>query len=311
MLMNQASNMTATPASGPRLCRPPQDVTGPASFTPPPGACDAHVHVFADPGRHPYEAERSFTPPPGLSLAALDRLHRRLGFAKSVIVQTGIQSPEVMLEALRAEPARLRGVAVLKGDTTDRRLAELNEAGVRGVRINLFQRAGFHVYRGGARFDDLEALAPRIKRYGWHVQAWLDAEDLPHWAPKLLAFGLEIVVDHMGRITTDRGVGSPGFAYLCELLRGGRVWCKLSGADRISIAGAPFTDAIPYAQALLSANARRVVWGTDWPHVNYFDLPAPTDTALVDLLPAFAADARDRERLLVANPAELYGFNRE
>jgi 2-pyrone-4,6-dicarboxylate lactonase len=311
MLMNQASNMTATPASGPRLCRPPQDVTGPASFTPPPGACDAHVHVFADPGRHPYEAERSFTPPPGLSLAALDRLHQRLGFAKSVIVQTGIQSPEVMLEALRAEPARLRGVAVLKGDTTDRRLAELNEAGVRGVRINLFQRAGVHVYRGGARFDDLEALAPRIKRYGWHVQAWLDAEDLPHWAPKLLAFGLDIVVDHMGRITTDRGVGSPGFAYLCELLRGGRVWCKLSGADRISIAGAPFTDAIPYAQALLSANARRVVWGTDWPHVNYFDLPVPTDTALVDLLPAFAADARDRERLLVANPAELYGFNRE
>jgi 2-pyrone-4,6-dicarboxylate lactonase len=311
MLMNQASNMTATPASGPRLCRPPQDVTGPASFTPPPGACDAHVHVFADPGRHPYEAERSFTPPPGLSLAALDRLHQRLGFAKSVIVQTGIQNPEVMLEALRAEPDRLRGVAVLKGDTTDRRLAELNEAGVRGVRINLFQRAGVHVYRGGARFDDLEALAPRIKRYGWHVQAWLDAEDLPHWAPKLLAFGLEIVVDHMGRITTDRGVGSPGFAYLCELLRGGRVWCKLSGADRISIAGAPFTDAIPYAQALLSANARRVVWGTDWPHVNYFDLPVPTDTALVDLLPAFAADARDRERLLVANPAELYGFNRE
>jgi predicted TIM-barrel fold metal-dependent hydrolase len=311
MLMNQASNMTATLASEPRLCRPPQDVTGPASFTPPPGACDAHVHVFADPGRHPYEAERSFTPPPGLSLAALDRLHQRLGFAKSVIVQTGIQSPEVMLEALRAEPARLRGVAVLKGDTTDRRLAELNEAGVRGVRINLFQRAGVHVYRGGARFDDLEALAPRIKRYGWHVQAWLDAEDLPHWAPRLLAFGLDIVVDHMGRITTDRGVDSPGFAYLCELLRGGRVWCKLSGADRISIAGAPFMDAIPYARALLNANARRVVWGTDWPHVNYFDLPVPTDTGLVDLIPAFAADARDRERLLVANPAELYGFNRE
>jgi predicted TIM-barrel fold metal-dependent hydrolase len=286
-------------------------VSGPASFTPPSGACDAHVHVFADPERHPYEAERSFTPPPGLSLAALDRLHQRLGFAKSVIVQTGIQSPEVMLEALRAEPARLRGVAVLKGDTTDRRLAELNEAGVRGVRINLFQRAGVHVYRGGARFDDLEALAPRIKRYGWHVQAWLDANDLPRLAPKLLAFGLDIVVDHMGRITTDRGVGSPGFAYLCELRRGGRVWCKLSGADRISIAGAPFTDAVPYAQALLSANARRVIWGTDWPHVNYFDQPVPTDTALVDLIPAFAADVRDRERLLVANPAELYGFNQE
>jgi 2-pyrone-4,6-dicarboxylate lactonase len=310
MAMNQVPNTTAMPASEPRLCLPPEEVNGPASFTPPPGACDAHVHVFADPARHPYEAERSFTPPPGLSLAALDSLHQRLGFAKSVIVQTGIQSPEVMLEALRAEPDRLRGVAVLKGDTTDRRLSELHEAGVRGIRINLFQRAGVHVYRGGARFDDLEALAPRIKRFGWHVQAWLDAEDLPQLAPKLLAFGLDIVVDHMGRITTDRGVDSPGFAYLCELLRGGRVWCKLSGADRISVAGAPFTDAVPYARALLSANADRVVWGTDWPHVNYFDRPVPKDPALVELIPAFAADAQDRERLLVANPAELYGFNR-
>src|ERR1035437_5765802 len=103
MAMNQASNMTATPASEPRLCRPPEDVSGAASFTPPRGACDAHVHVFGDLARYPYEKERSFTPPPGLSLAALDRLHQRLGFERSVIVQTGIQSPDVMLEALRAE----------------------------------------------------------------------------------------------------------------------------------------------------------------------------------------------------------------
>ncbi len=303
--------MTATPTtSQPRSCLPPEDVSGPATFVPPRGACDAHVHVFGDPARHPYEEERSFTPPPGLSPAELDKLHRLLGFDRSVIVQTGIQSPDVMLEALRAEPNRLRGVAVLKGDTTDRRLAELHEAGVRGIRINLFQRAGVHVYRGGARFEDLEALAPRIKRYGWHVQAWLDASDLPYWAPKLLAFGLDIVVDHMGRITTDRGVDSPGFARLCELLRDGRVWCKLSGADRISVAGAPFTDAVPYARALLSANAHRVVWGTDWPHVNYFDSPVPKDSVLVDLIPAFASDPQDQQRLLVANPAELYGFDK-
>jgi len=306
--MNQSQNTAATPQTTAPLCCPPQEVNGPASFVPPSGACDAHVHVFGDPARHPYVEERSFTPPSGLSLAALDRLHQRLGIEKSVIVQTGIQSPDVMLEALRAEPARLRGVAVLKGDASDRRLAELHEAGVRGIRINLFQRAGVHVYRGGARFDDLEALAPRIKRYGWHVQVWLDANDLPHWAPKLLAFGLDVVIDHMGRITTDRGVNNAGFAHLCKLLRDGRVWCKLSGADRISVAGAPFTDAVPYARALLSANSCRVVWGTDWPHVNYFDARIPKDTALVDLLPAFAPDAEDQKRLLVTNPAKLYGF---
>lgn len=307
--MNPSSGATLTPPGfNPRVCLAPEEVSGPASFTPPPGACDAHLHVFGDPARHPYEKERSFTPPPGLSITALGRVHRLLGFEKSVIVQSGIQSPEVMLEALRAEPGHRRGVAVLKGDTTDRRLSELNEAGVRGIRINLFQRAGVHVYRGGARLADLEALAPRIKSFGWHVQAWLDADDLPHWAPKLLAFGLDIVIDHMGRITTDRGVDSPGFAYLCELVRDGRVWCKLSGADRISVEGAPFADSIPYARALLGANARRVVWGTDWPHVNYFDAPVPKDCDLVNLIPAFAPDMEDQRRLLVVNPAELYGF---
>lgn len=298
----------AQTGSAMQTCLPPVDVSGPAKFMPPPGACDAHVHIFADPVRHPYAEERSFTPPPGLSLDALRHLHHTLGFDKSVIVQTGIQSPDGLLEALQAEPTRLRGVAVLKGDTSDRRLAELDEAGVCGIRINLFRRAGVQVYRGGAGFADLEALAPRIKRFGWHLQAWLDAEDLPHWAPLLTGFGLDIVVDHMGRITTDRGVDSPGFAYLCNLLRSGTVWCKLSGADRISVSGPPYNDAIPYARALLEANPRRVVWGSDWPHVNYSSKPVPDDTRLVDLIPSFAPGEADRERLLVSNPRELYRF---
>jgi hypothetical protein len=105
--------------AGQRICLPPVVVAGRAGFVPPPGACDAHVHVFADPARHPYAEERSFTPAPGLSLEALDRLHQALGFDRSVIVQTGIQSPDVVLEVLRAEPDQLRGVAVLKGDATD------------------------------------------------------------------------------------------------------------------------------------------------------------------------------------------------
>jgi predicted TIM-barrel fold metal-dependent hydrolase len=253
--------------------------------------------------------ERSFTPPPGLDLASLDRLHRALGFERAVLVQTGIQSPEVMLEALRSAPDRLRGIAVIKSDTTDRRLAELDEAGVRGIRVNLFRRAGVPVYRGGAGMDDLEALAPRIKRFGWHIQAWLDADDLPDLAPRLLGFGLEVVVDHMGRITTDRGLDSPGFAFLRKVLGEGRVWCKLSCADRISVAGSPYRDAIPYARALLEANRDQVVWGTDWPHVNYFDPPVPRDAELLNLIPEFAPTADDQHRLLVLNPARLYRFD--
>lgn len=293
----------------PRECSPPAPLAGPARFRPPPGACDAHVHVFGNPALHPYAPDRSFTPAPGQTLAALGRLHETLGFGRSVIVQSGVQSPTVMLDALRAQPDRLRGVAVLKGDVTDHALQELHEAGVRGVRVNLFQRGGQQVYRGGAGFADVEAIAPRVKRFGWHIQAWLDAEDLPHWAPRLLGLGLDIVVDHMGRITTDRGTDSPGFAFLCALLRQGRTWCKLSGADRISVAGSPFADAVPYARALLDANAGQVVWGTDWPHVNYFDTPVPLDTTLVDLLPDYAPEAGQRQRLLLDNPNRLYGFS--
>lgn len=287
---------------------PALPLTGPAQFVPPAGACDAHVHVYGDPSRYPYLAERSFTPPLGQTLQALDALHQTLGFARSVIVQSGSQGPAVMLDALRAEPARLRGVAVLKGDVGDAELQALHEAGVRGMRVNLFQRGGVQVYRGGAGLADLEAIAPRVRRFGWHVQAWLDADHLVHWAPRLLGLGLEVVVDHMGRITTDRGVDSPGFDHLCSLLRAGRVWCKLSGADRISVAGRPYADAVPYARALLAANRDRVVWGTDWPHVNYFDDTVPADTDLVDLLPQIAADAADRQRLLVDNPQALYDF---
>ncbi|CAA2158557.1 2-pyrone-4,6-dicarbaxylate hydrolase [Methylobacterium brachiatum] len=306
--MNGSVNTTTTGGHGgePRLCLPPLPPRRP-QFVPPAGSCDCHVHVFGDPARFPYEGDRSFTPELGLDLAALGRLHRTLGIAKAVIVQTGIQSPDVVLEALRAEPDRLRGVAVLRGDTSDRRLDELNEAGVRGIRINLFRRAGAAVYRGGAGPDDLAALAPRIKRLGWHIQAWLDADDLPQWAPTLLSYGLQVVVDHMGRITTDRGVDSPGFVHLCEMVRRGEVWCKLSCADRISVAGTPYSDAVPYARALLEANRDRVVWGTDWPHVNYYDA-VPDDAALLDLVPTIATDAADVDRLFVANPRQLYGF---
>lgn len=300
--------MIAAEVADPPTCLPPMPVAGPARFVPPQGACDAHVHVFGNPARHPYRAARSFTPPAGLDLARLDALHRALGFDRAVLVQTGIQSPDVMLEALRAAPERLRGVAVITGETTDRQLAEMDGAGVRGIRVNLFRRAGQPVYRGGAGLDDLEALAPRIKRFGWHIQAWLDADDLADLAPRLLAFELDVVVDHMGRITTDRGLDSPGFAFLVKLLGEGRVWCKLSCADRISVTGAPYRDAVPYARALFAANPDQVVWGTDWPHVNFFDTPVPSDTALVDLIPDFAPDADDQHRLLVANPDRLYRF---
>ena len=293
----------------PQPCLPPLAAPSKPRFVPPPLACDSHIHLFGDSAIHKLDPDRSYTPPLA-TMADADRLHSHLGFARCVIVHGSAYGANhaVMLEALRAQPQRFRGVAVLRADTPNAMIKDLHEAGTRGFRVNLFQRHGKKVYRGGAGLEDAEALAPKVRDLGWHVQAWLDAEDLPELAPRLFALGLDVVVDHMGRITTDRGIQSPGFSYLRKQLAAGKVWCKLSGADRITVAGPPYEDAVLYGRALMQANPDRVVWGTDWPHVNYFDGTIPDDGVLTDLIPRYAPSAAEQKRLLVENPAELYGF---
>lgn len=296
--------------SSPPTCQPPVSEPSVSRFSPPPCACDSHLHLFSDPATHPFRSERSYTPPPA-PLEMLNGLHKKLGFERAVVVHASAYGDDfsVMVDALRSDPSRFRGVAVVHQNVPSRQIDELHEAGVRGIRINLFQRQGKQVYRGGATFEDVSVLVPKLRQLGWHVQAWLDAEDLPAWSPRLLGLGLEVVIDHMGRITTDRGVHSQGFAHLCELVAAGKVWCKLSGADRISVNGSPFDDAVPYGKALVDANPHRVVWGTDWPHVNYFDASAvPDDGTLEDLIPRYAPDPEHQRLMLVENPARLYGF---
>ena len=294
----------------PRACLPPLTAPSKPHFIPPPLACDSHMHLFGDPAKYKFDPDRSYMPP-SATVRDIDRLHGHIGIARCVIVQASVYGMNhgVMLEAMRAQPSRFRGVAVLRADTPDSLIDELHEAGVRGFRVNLFQRHGRKIYRGGAGLEDAKALAPRLRRRGWHVQAWLDAEDLPDLAPPLFALGLDVVVDHMGRITADRGVNSRGFSYLCDLLAAGKLWCKLSGADRITCSGSPFDDAVPYGRALMQANPKKVIWGTDWPHVNYFDDAMPDDGILTDLIPRYAPTAEEQALLLVINPATLYEFS--
>ena len=163
--------------------------------------------------------------------------------------------------------------------------------------------------RNGVGLDVLEALAPRLAARGWHAQIWIHAPDLVELAPRLQALGLPLVVDHMGRMATTRGIADPGFAQLCRMLADGRTWTKISGADRNTTLGPPYADIDPFAQALLQANAERIVWGSDWPHINYFE-PAqmPDDGQLLNLLARWLPDARLRRQVLVDNPAVLYGF---
>ena len=144
---------------------------------------------------------------------------------------------------------------------------------------------------------------------GWHAQIWVHAPDLPELAPRLLKLGIPLVIDHMGRMNTSRGIGDPGFQFLCRMLSEGKAWVKISGADRIGNIELSYEDVNPFANALVKANCEQVVWGTDWPHINYFDPQLmPDDGDLTNLLARWLPDKKDLENVLVNNPARLYDF---
>jgi predicted TIM-barrel fold metal-dependent hydrolase len=267
----------------------------------PPGACDCHAHVIGPPETYPYVAERSYTPP-AASLEAYRSLHRVLGIDRAVIVQPSVHGTDnrVTLDAIAGYGQNARGVAVVDATVDDRTLVRLNEGGIRGLRLNV-------LFGGGVGMHALEPLAERIADMGWHIQLLLDARDLVELAPRLRRLPVPAVVDHMGHMKVINGIDHPGFQILIDLVREGVCWIKLSGNYRISSDGPPYTDAIPFAHALIEAGPERMVWGTDWPHPALNDL-MPNDGDLLDALDDYAPDPDLKRAILVDNPARLYGF---
>ena len=296
-----------------RPCLPPLPTLAAAAFRPPSGACDSHAHVFGPFVRHPLAVDRSYTPAEFDGAAFVAHLDQ-LGFTRGVLVTGSASGTDngSVLEALRQYPDRLRGVVVPTSDTSDADLDRWHAAGVRAVRANLYRLDGQAVYRNGVGLEVLESLAPRIAARGWHAQIWVHAPDLPELTPRLRKLGVPLVIDHMGRMSTKRGVRDPGFQHLRALLAEGVAWTKISGADRITEEGPPYHDVDPFATAVLAANPERVVWGSDWPHINYFEAGRmPDDGALCNLLARWAPRADLLQRVLVDNPARLYGFPAE
>jgi predicted TIM-barrel fold metal-dependent hydrolase len=266
----------------------------------PPGACDAHCHVFGPAARFPYAPERSYTPAdaPKEALAAL---HARLGLSRAVIVQASCHGTDnsAMLDAIAAAPHARRGVAMVPGDVSDAALDTLHAGGVRGVRFNFVRHLG-----GQQDVPSMHRIIASVAPRGWHVVLHMDAPDIAALAPMMRALPLPFVIDHMGRVDAGLGPHQPALDALIELTKLERCWIKVSGAERIS--DPPFAAAIPIARRIMEAAPDRVLWGTDFPHPN---LRIAVDEAdLVDLVPAFAPDEAARRRLLVDNPARLYGF---
>jgi 2-pyrone-4,6-dicarboxylate lactonase len=259
-------------------------------FAPPPGACDTHCHIYG----------------PGTRLADCDgerlrALHRHLGFERAVIVQADRTVRAATLAGIEAGGGRYRGVALVDDSDSDRDLEALHQAGIRGVRFTYVSHLG-----GAPDLTLVRRTLLRVKPMGWHVLFLIDPADMLINLELLRAITIPCVIDHMARVKADEGLNQAGFKALLELVKRGNFWAKLSGADRISASGPPFKDAVPYAQALIEAAPDRVIWGTDWPHPN--NRYTVDDGDLVDLLPLIAPDPAQRKKLLVDNPARLYGF---
>ncbi len=275
----------------------------------PAGSCDSHVHVYGPANRFPYAPGRPYTPDDA-PIERLQALHRLLGVARAVYVQATVHGYDnrAVLDAIARDPARGRGVALVRTDIADAELRQLHAAGVRGVRFNFVKHL-----QDSPDTDAVLRLAERTAPLGWHLQLHLGAQDLLEQRRFLQRLQTPFVIDHMGRTMVADGLRQEACALLLELLADERVWIKLSGPERISADMAdgglfPYADVVPFARQLLAAAPHRSVWGTDWPHPNVREMPDDGD--LVDLLAHYGSDTDTGtlRRLLVSNPARLYGF---
>ena len=272
-------------------------------FTLPPGAVDAHCHVFGPGAQFPYAPERRYTPCDAPK-SHLFGLRDYLGFERNVIVQATCHGSDnrAVVDALCAAGQRARGVATVAPDVTDSELAELNAAGVRGVRFNFVRRLVDTTPR-----EVLLEIARRVAPLGWHVVIYFEAAELPELYDFLASLPTTVVVDHMGRPDVTKSVDGPEFELFVKLMREhSHIWSKVSCPDRLSRSGPPdYEDVVAFGRRIVERFPERVLWGTDWPHPN-LKPRMPDDGELVDFIPKIAPTAALQQRLLVANPLRLY-----
>lgn len=279
------------------ICASPDPTPRPPTrFKMPPGAVDTHAHVI---GPAPYIESRMYTPSPATAEQYL-RMLDAVGTTYGVLIQVSVHGNDnsVMLDCLKANSQRLRGVAMAPYDLPDQDLQRLRDAGVTGLRMNA---AAGNVAL--ANLDRYEAICAEL---GWHLQFITTAAQLGEIAPRLTKLRVPAVIDHMGHFSVSDGANSPTMRLMLSLVSDG-AWVKLSGAFRVSTTP-PYTDTVPFARALINAAPDRCVWGSDWPHIA-FTGKMPNVGELLDLLADWAPDEIQRRRILVDNPHRLYGFD--
>ncbi|MBW8845729.1 MAG: amidohydrolase family protein [Burkholderiales bacterium] len=279
-------------------------------FQVPAGAVDAHCHVFGPGAQFPFAPERKYTPCDA-SKAQLFALRDHLGFARNVIVQATCHGADnsALIDALQSAGGKARGVVTIKRGISDEELWRMHAAGVRGVRFNFVKRLVDFTPK-----EELQEIAGRIARLGWHVVIYFEAADLPELWDFFTALPTTVVVDHMGRPDVSKPVDGPEFELFLKFMReNANVWSKLSCPERLSVTGpraldgeqTAYRDVVPFARRVMDEFPDRVLWGTDWPHPNLKD-HMPDDGLLVDFIPHVAPTVEQQRRLLVDNPMRLY-----
>ncbi len=271
-------------------------------YAPPPGAVDAHCHVFGPADRFPFSAKARYRPQDATA-KMLFALRDWLGFTRNVIVQATCHGTDnrAVLDAIAYAEGRARGVAMVDGGVSDAELDELHRGGIRGVRFNFLRRLV-----DNAPKDQFLAVAERIGRLGWHVVVYFEADMLEDLRPFLAAIPVPIVIDHMGRPDVKQGPDGPDMANLRRLMDSrDDIWIKASCPDRLSSQGYPYDDFVAAVRPLVESHDDRILWGTDWPHPN-MENDIPDDGRLVDVIPRIAVTEELRRKLLVDNPRRLY-----
>jgi D-galactarolactone isomerase len=268
----------------------------------PPHATDCHMHIYD--ARFPVDPNAALRPPDAL-VADYRRFQERMGCSRTVVVQPstyGIDNRLVLQSIADLGFSAARGVAVVNTEVEDAALNEMDRAGVRGIRFNLVQA-------GATSIDMVEPLARRVAPLGWHVQIHAVADQILAAREIWSRLPCPVVFDHLGKVPQPEGTRHPVFDLIRGLLQQGGAWVKLSGFYYETRVGPPtYADSAALAKAYVDAAPERLVWGSDWPHPTLSEDAKPDDALLFDLFAACVPDASARNRILVENPAALYGF---
>ena len=265
----------------------------------PANACDCHMHIYD--AKYPADPKATLKPADAL-VADYKLLQKRIGTSRNVVVTPSTYGTDnrVTLDAIAQIGPTARGVAVVDATVTDAELKRLNGLGIRGIRFNLVQA-------GATSAEMIEPLSRRVNDLGWHIQIHMKGEQIAGIEDLLLRVPSPIVFDHLGRLAQPNALDNPGFKTISKLIDKGRTWVKLSGAYQDTKVGPPtYSDTVAVARAYIKAAPERMVWASDWPHPTEKD--KPDDAVLFDLLAEWAPEEAMRTRILVQNPATLYGF---